>query len=226
MACVVREVRPARQRCYLSLTSHAFRVGREASAEGGRYCERAGDSRNFPKDQIMEVVAEVKGNSEQAREQRRVRRGKSIAFTQTVKIGGGRDVTLLAAGHNKKVPLLLITTCMTMLPGDTHNKCWKVNHADGSVTKHSLKTKQPETHALYRLWMNIVDIHNKLRQGVCSMADVWGTVSWEKRHFAEGLGFWEVNVFKALVYFYEPLRATSHGDFRKRIAWAFMTLGK
>ena len=28
------------------------------------------------------------------------------------------------------------------------------------------------------------------------------TVHWADRHFAEGLGFWEVNVYKALQYFH------------------------
>jgi hypothetical protein len=183
-------------------------------------------TKNFPKEQMMEVVDEIKGNSEDSKKRRRERRGAQIAFTQRVKIGETKEVTLLAAGHNKKVPLLLIATCMTMLKGKMHNKTWKVNEADGSVSQHEIKTPQPEVHALYRLWMNIIDLHNKLRQGVVSMADVWGTKDWAKRHFAEGLGFWEVNVYKAIIYFFPQYRGLSHGDFRARLAWALMTLGK
>ena len=183
---------------------------------------------NYPKDAMMEVVGEIKGNSADAKKQRKERRGKAIAFTQEVDVGGDRKVTLLAGGHNKKVPLLLITTCMTMLPGVEHNKSWKVNHADGSVETHTLKTPQPEIHALYRLWMMIVDVHNKLRQGVVSMADIWPTTDWVKRHFAEGLGFWEVNVYKAFIYFVQvgARIKMAHGEFHARLAWAFMTLGK
>uniref|UniRef100_A0A7S0Q7T1 PiggyBac transposable element-derived protein domain-containing protein n=1 Tax=Coccolithus braarudii TaxID=221442 RepID=A0A7S0Q7T1_9EUKA len=81
-------------------------------------------------------------------------------------------------------------------------------------------------HALYRQWMNVVDVHNKLRQGVVSMADVWHTRSWAERHFAEGLGMWEVNVYKALVYFYPAWKSLAHGEFRARLAWALLTLGK
>ena len=183
-------------------------------------------TKNYPKNDLMSEVGEIKGKTDLARKQRRDRRGKSLAFTQDVSVGKKGTLTLLAAGHNKKVPLLLIATAMTMLPGKTHNKTWKVNQADGTITQHSLSTRQPEVHALYRLWMNIVDIHNKLRQGVVSMADVWGTVSWEKRHFAEGLGFWEVNVFKTLIYFYPKYKGMPHGEFRARLAWSFMTLGK
>lgn len=185
---------------------------------------------NFPKAELMEEVDEIKGNTAEAKEARRKRRGKSVAFSQTVKCGPDKQCTLLAAGHNKKKPLLVVSTYGTMLPADDHNKTWKVNQADGSVELHSLKTPQPEVHALYRIWMNIVDIHNKLRQGVVSMADVWGTTSWEKRHFAEGLGFWEVNVFKALIYFFRGAMSKhqkmQHGEFRARLAFAFMTLGK
>ena len=75
--------------------------------------------------------------------------------------------------------------------------------------------------------MNVVDVHNKLRQGVVSMADIWKTTSWDVRHFAEGLGFWEVNVFKALIYFYETIWGKlPHSEFRARLAWVMMTLGK
>jgi hypothetical protein len=185
-------------------------------------------TKNFPKDAILEEVGEIKGDDAESRKKRAERRGKSIAFTQKVNLGGGRETTLLAAGNNKKLPLMLITTCLTMLPGLEHNKVWTVNMADGSVEKRSLKTTQPEVHALYRLWMNIVDVHNKLRQGVVSMADVWQTVDWEKRHFAEGLGFWEVNVFKAFTMWFQAAKKVKmpHGDFRARLAWAFMTLGK
>eukprot|EP00965_Chrysotila_dentata_P165960 5479383-Pleurochrysis_carterae.AAC.1 len=74
--------------------------------------------------------------------------------------------------------------------------------------------------------MNLVDSHNELRQGVTSIADVWGTRSWVERHFSEGLGFWEVNVFKALVYFSPQWRDLGHTEFRERLAWEFLTLGK
>ena len=69
-------------------------------------------------------------------------------------------------------------------------------------------------------------MHNKLRQGVASMADIWQTTQWDERHFAEGLGFWEVNVFKALIYFYVTWNSLTYGNFRARLAWAMMTLGK
>ena len=181
--------------------------------------------KNYPKEEILEHVAEIKGKTAEARAARRARRGKSVCFVQTVKIGS-RSVTLQAAGNNKKVPLLLISTYGSMLAGKVHVKVWQSNNADGTVTLNTIRTEQPQMHALYRQWMNIVDVHNKLRQGVVSMADVWGTTAWPERHFAEGLGFWEVNVFKCLIYFYQAWKNLSHGEFRMRLAWACMTLGK
>ena len=181
--------------------------------------------KGYPKDGMLAEVDEVKGKSDEKRAERRARRGKQIAFTKTFKVGA-QQVTVTAGGHNKKVPLLVVATASSMLPGDEHVKTWQVNKSDGSVEYRSIRTKQPSMHALYRRWMNVVDIHNKLRQGVACMADVWKTTSWAERHFAEGIGFWEVNVYKALIYFYWEWKSLSHGDFRKRLAWAFLTLGK
>lgn len=182
-------------------------------------------TRDFPKEELMAVVDEVKGQSEAARQQRRQRRGAKAAFVRTYVVGS-RQVTLTAGGHNKKLPLLLIATARSMLPGEDHIKTWQVNRADGSIETRQIHTAQTQMHELYRKWMNIVDLHNKLRQGVVSMADIWQTKSWVDRHFAEGLGLWEVNVYKALIYFYPKWKFLSHGEFRARLAWALMTLGK
>eukprot|EP00965_Chrysotila_dentata_P040586 1346338-Pleurochrysis_carterae.AAC.1 len=78
-----------------------------------------------------------------------------------------------------------------MIPGKDHEKVWTSHHVDGTTSCHRIITPQPSVHELYRQWMDIIDLHNKLRQGMASMADVWATWSWEERHFAEGLGFWE-----------------------------------
>lgn len=182
-------------------------------------------TKGYPKEELLAEVDEIKGRGEANRAARRARRGKQIAFIRTFEVGS-RQVTLTAGGHNKKVPLLLIATAKSMLPGEEHKKFWQVSKADGTVEVHSIRTPQPQMHQLYRKWMNVVDLHNKLRQGVVSMADVWQTKSWHERHFAEGIGLWEVNVYKTLVYFYPKWHSLSHGEFRARLAWAMLTLGK
>ena len=53
-------------------------------------------------------------------------------------------------------------------------------------------------HALYHRFFHLVDVHNPLRQGEVAMADVWATHDWAHRHFAEGLGFWEGQIFPHL----------------------------
>ena len=181
--------------------------------------------RDYPKNELLEEVGEFPGNSVEAKQERRKRRGTQAAFTRDFTVNN-KTVTLTAGGNNKKLPLLLIATYGTMLPGEEHVKTWSTVDASGTEVWHSLATKQTVIHALYRKWMNIVDLHNKLRQGVVSMADVWHTIAWHERHFAEGLGLWEVNVYKALVYFIGGFELLAHGDFRARLAWAFMTLGK
>ena len=183
--------------------------------------------RGYPKDDIMEHVQEIKGNTAEAKAQRAERRGKHVCFRQDFAVEGNRSVTIQAAGHNKKVPLLLVASHSSMLAGEEHTKVWHNNLADGTTQYYKKVTAQPQMHALYRRHMNSVDIHNKLRQGVVSMADVWQTTSWVERHFAEGLGMWEVNVYKALQYF-QPNKwsGISHSEFRSRLAFSLMTLGK
>eukprot|EP00965_Chrysotila_dentata_P075499 2493732-Pleurochrysis_carterae.AAC.1 len=58
------------------------------------------------------------------------------------------------------------------------------------------------------------------------MADTWATRSWVERHFAEGIGFWEVSVFRALKHFYQSYDGQGHNEFRERLAFAFFTLGQ
>eukprot|EP00965_Chrysotila_dentata_P138335 4575496-Pleurochrysis_carterae.AAC.1 len=61
---------------------------------------------------------------------------------------------------------------MSMLPKDAYEKVWTTtSNAEGEPHFHRIVTPQPQAHALYRKWTNIVDLHNKLRQGSCSMAD-------------------------------------------------------
>lgn len=43
---------------------------------------------------------------------------------------------------------------------------------------------------------------------------------------ARSHGFWEVNVYRALTYFYPQHSKMSHTEFRQRLAWAFLTLGE
>ena len=142
-------------------------------------------------------------------------------------LGRARPVTLIAGGNNKKVPLLLISSYASMVAGEVHVRTWTAQNAEGVEEVHRLETQQTAMHELYRKYMNLVDLHNKLRQGVNSMADAWHTSSWIERHFAELLGFVEVNLFKTLQYF-KPAQYSgmSHGLFRAHLAWALMTLGR
>ena len=102
----------------------------------------------YPKEELLEYVGEIKGNSEEARQQRRARRGRSLAFSQQLK-AGGKTLTLLAAGNNKKVPLLLISTASTMLPAEEHKKSWRVLKADGTYEVRTLTTAQTQVGVYY-----------------------------------------------------------------------------
>ena len=203
--------------CILALYQHAlFAIMNVKTAHKG-----------YPKDELLEEVGEVKGNTAEAKAQRAAKRGKHAGFRQDFTVPGERKVTVQAAGHNKKVPLLLVATHSNLLPGKDHVKVWHNQLADGTTQYYSKRTGQPEMHQLYREHMNHVDLHNKLRQGVVSMADIWQTTSWVERHFAEGIGLWEVNVYKALLFFQaKKWQGINHSEFRARLAFALMTLGK
>lgn len=182
--------------------------------------------KGFPKTELLEACSEIKGNTEEARAARRARRGVQRAYWRKFKVGSSQ-VTVLAAGHNKKVPLLLIATHGTMRAGTEHVKKWRTPTADGGERWHEIRTKQPQVHELYRTNMNGIDIHNKLRQGVVAMADVWRTRAWPERHFAEMLGFLEVNVYNTLTYFLpDTYKNITHTEFRKQLSWALLTLGQ
>ena len=96
----------------------------------------------------------------------------------------------------------------------------------GAKIPYTIKVPTTLAHALYHRHFHVVDVHNHLRQGLVSMADVWLTTAWPDRHFAEGLGFWEVNVFRALKRWHPAHYDRGHGDFRCRLAHALLTLGK
>ena len=55
------------------------------------------------------------------------------------------------------------------------------------------------------------------------MADVWKTTRWENRHFAESLGLWEVNIFKALVRWLPQYSNLKHPRYRRLLAHALLT---
>ena len=174
-------------------------------------------------------------------------RGKTFAFTKTVEDAQGKKTKLVAAIHNCKQPMMLISTASTLIPTHPRVKAWRKTLPDGSHQVFTRTTDQTEVceaakatprsclnradhkslwqmHEFYHHWFHQIDDHNELRQGEVSFADAWETNDWAERHFAEGLGFWEVNVFKAAVTFQGV--TYNHNEFRKRLAHAFLTLGK
>mmetsp|Transcript_39427 Transcript_39427/g.86671 ORF Transcript_39427/g.86671 Transcript_39427/m.86671 type:complete len:146 (-) Transcript_39427:203-640(-) len=101
--------------------------------------------KNFPKDELLAVVGEIKGNSADARATRHRRRGTHAAFVREFKVGP-RRVNIVAAGHNKKVPLSLVATASSMIPGTDHEKVWTSHHVDGTTSYHHITTPQPSVH--------------------------------------------------------------------------------
>eukprot|EP00965_Chrysotila_dentata_P113954 3767892-Pleurochrysis_carterae.AAC.1 len=57
--------------------------------------------RDFPKEQLLDVVVEINGKTDEAHAARQQRRGAKAAYVREYKVGAQR-VNLLAAEHNKK----------------------------------------------------------------------------------------------------------------------------
>ena len=68
---------------------------------------------------------------------------------------------------------------MSMLKGNDHTRKWTTINAQGEEETHAITTHQPCMHEIYRKFMNLVDLHNKLRlakfamvSGACQMLDL------------------------------------------------------
>ena len=177
--------------------------------------------KGFPKDALLGKL----GYDAKTKLCPKARRGEYYGYTQKFDTPAGR-CEVLGAGHNSKKPVLLISTASTMAPAPDYAKTWTWTNALGELVKYTIRVPTTMVHALYHKYFNKVDVHNHLRQGLVSMADVWATKDWAHRHFAEGLGFWEVNVFMAITRWHLDYANMGHGKFRIRLAHAFMTLGK
>ena len=72
---------------------------------------------------------------------------------------------MLAAGHNSKKPVLVVSTASVMTPAEDYQKTWTIFNAVGEMMKYTIRVATTKVHALYHRWFHIVDVHNHLRQG-------------------------------------------------------------
>eukprot|EP00965_Chrysotila_dentata_P045788 1521860-Pleurochrysis_carterae.AAC.2 len=160
--------------------------------------------RDFPKAEMLREVEEIKGKSE--------RRGIGSACRAARQAGRLRAAVHLRHARGERAG------GWAQPKGPTAT--WRVQHADERTTFHSLTTRQPHMHDVCCSWMNIVTVHNKLRQGVCSMTMTCGRRSsgYSAISLKQSIVFWEVDVFEALVHFY-PSRwdKLGHREFRDRL---------
>ena len=70
-------------------------------------------------------------------------RGLTVAFKTTAKHTAG-TCQIVAAGHNAKVPMLLIATASTLIPADPRVKTWKVVDSDGHLMVYTRTTAQTQ----------------------------------------------------------------------------------
>ena len=189
--------------------------------------------RGYPKTELFKEIWSEKGSAVSKAEAKALgkfpkdggKRGLHAGFTKIFDVKGS-SIELLAAGHNAKQPMLLVSTASDLLPGEPQKKEWHTINETGERIRHTHETPQPRVHAFYRKYFHLVDDHNQLRSGTVTMADVWETTYWPDRHFAESLGFWEVNVFKALVRWQSDYKDLKHPRFRRLLSHALLSGGE
>jgi hypothetical protein len=71
-------------------------------------------------------------------------RGSTFGFTKTVTTSQGKPLQLVAAGHNAKLPMLVIATASTMIPSKPRVKTWRVTDAQGNTLVYSRTTDQTQ----------------------------------------------------------------------------------
>eukprot|EP00899_Mesostigma_viride_P003905 jgi/Mesvir1/13515/Mv06310-RA.1 len=87
--------------------------------------------RSFPKDALFAGLE---------------RQGDHVWFTATAELSDGTDLNLFAGGHQSKLPLLLVASCSTTLPGKNQVKNWTT--PDGVL--HNIRNAQPKVAELHR----------------------------------------------------------------------------
>lgn len=189
--------------------------------------------RGYPKTELFKEIWSEKGAAVSKAEAKALgkfpkdggKRGLHAGFVKVFDVKGSQ-IELIAGGHNGKQPMLLVSTAIDLLEGEPQKKEWHTTDEMGERIRHYHETPQPRMHAFYRKYFHLVDDHNQLRSGTVTMADVWETAHWPHRHFAESLGFWEVNVFKALVRWQPDFHELKHPQYRRLLAHAMLTGGQ
>lgn len=111
-----------------------------------------------------------------------------------------------------------VVSCGTT--NDGHEAVRKRSHVreDGSFQRVEYRLAQPQISAVYRLYFNVIDIHNHYRHGMVSWHDAWRTKTWWHRFFADFIGFTDVNTFLALRHWHpEKVKNMSYRQFSRRL---------
>ena len=148
--------------------------------------------KDYPKQALLDKL----GYDKKTRLCPKPRRGESYGYSREYVLPDGNTCSVLAAGHNSKKPVLVVSTSSTMMKADDYTKTWTFFDALGLpwASKSSTPSRSPPRWSTPRTTATSISwtCTTTSRQGVVSMADVWQTKRWPERHFAEGLGFWEV----------------------------------
>ena len=107
------------------------------------------------------------------------------------------DVPLLVSGHMNKTPMCLVATFGTSDDAARTLKRERYRYVQHcGVLKRTYYLIHSVVHDMYRRYFNVVDMHNRTRQGVRDMADVWACMFYGTRLIMTIFHFVAVNAIK------------------------------
>ena len=109
----------------------------------------------------------------------------------------GEKHTILGSAHCDRQPMVLISTIGTGAVGVPVQRTRYFMDDNLEMKKYSYCLQQPDTHALYRKYFNVIDLINRGREAGTALHDVWDTKDWIKRLFSTTIGFVEGNAIHA-----------------------------
>ena len=105
--------------------------------------------------------------------------------------------TILGSAHCDRQPMVLISTIGTGAVGVPVQRTRYFLDDNLEMKKYSYCLEQPDTHALYRKYFNVIDLINRGREAGTALHDIWDTKDWIKRLFSTTIGFVEGNAIHA-----------------------------
>ena len=163
------------------------------------------------------AIANVKGCHMQFCKQWMLSQLKSrgdVAFATAtfVNPSTGAKHSVLASGHCDRAPMCLISSVCRGDPGKSIQRTRYYMDKMLQMKKFVWTVDQPDTHAIYRDYFNVIDLINRGREAGTALHDIWCPQDWIKRLFSTTIGFVEGNALNAHEQLHPIATSRTGGD--------------